>query len=106
MFRTPNRLRSHYDVDIIVGGGHGLACAYHLASDYGITDVEVLEKSHIGSGGTGRNTAIVQSNYLTKEGAHVAIMDRKEAVRRGHLDNSPEHHVAENHARHNQADSQ
>ena len=68
MFRTPDRLKPHYDVVIIRGGGHGLACAYYLARDYGITDVAVLEKSYIGSGGTGRNTAIIRSNYLTPEG--------------------------------------
>ncbi len=68
MFRAPDRLKPHYDVVIIGGGGHGLACAYHLARDHGIRDVAVLEKSYIGSGGTGRNTAIVRSNYLTPEG--------------------------------------
>jgi sarcosine oxidase, subunit beta len=68
MFRTPEKLKSHYDVVIIGGGGHGLAAAYYLARDHGITDVAVLERSYIGSGGTGRNTAIVRSNYLTPEG--------------------------------------
>ena len=53
---------------IIGGGGHGLAAAYYLASDHGITDVAVLEQSYLGGGGTGRNTAIVRSNYLTPEG--------------------------------------
>jgi len=68
MFRTPAKLKSHYDVVIIGAGGHGLAAAYYLARDHGITDVAVLEQSYIGSGGTGRNTAIVRSNYLTPEG--------------------------------------
>jgi len=55
---------------VIVGGGvHGLATAYYLARNHGITDVAVVEKSYIGSGGSGRNTAIVRSNYLTPEGA-------------------------------------
>ena len=49
-------------------GGHGLAAAYYLARDHGIRDVAVLERSYLGSGGTGRNTAIVRSNYLTAEG--------------------------------------
>ncbi len=36
--------------------------------NYGITDVAVLDKGYIGGGNTGRNTAIVRSNYLTEEG--------------------------------------
>ena len=68
MFRAPTKLRDAYDVVIIGGGGHGLAAAYYLAVDHGITNVAVLEKGYIGSGGTGRNTAIIRSNYLTPEG--------------------------------------
>ncbi|HEX6445232.1 MAG TPA: FAD-dependent oxidoreductase [Streptosporangiales bacterium] len=66
--------RSSYDVVIIGGGVHGLAAAYYLATNHGITNVAVLDKSYIGSGGSGRNTAIVRSNYLTPEG--VAFYDR------------------------------
>jgi len=68
MFRVPERLKNHYEVVIIGGGGHGLAAAYYLARDHGMADVAVLEQSYLGSGGTGRNTAIVRSNYLTPEG--------------------------------------
>jgi len=64
----PQPLKDRYDVVIIGGGGHGLATAYYLAREHGITDVAVLEKRYIGSGGSGRNTAIVRSNYLTPEG--------------------------------------
>ena len=64
----PRTLKEHYDVAIIGGGAHGLACAYYLAREHGITDVAVLEKSYIGAGGSGRNTAIIRSNYLTPEG--------------------------------------
>ncbi len=70
-------LKSSYDVVIIGGGGHGLACAYYLAKNHGVKNVAVLEKGYIGGGNTGRNTAIIRSNYLTPEG--VAFYD--ESVR-------------------------
>ena len=69
MFRAPPRLRDEYDAVIIGGGGHGLAAAHYLAADHGITNVAVLEQGYLGSGGTGRNTSIIRSNYLTTEGA-------------------------------------
>ena len=56
--------KSHYDVVIVGGGGHGLATAYFLAERYGIRNVAVLEKGYIGSGNAGRNTTIIRSNYL------------------------------------------
>ena len=61
-------LKPSYDVVIIGGGGHGLATAYYLAKDWGITDVAVLDKGYVGGGNTGRNTAIIRANYLTPEG--------------------------------------
>ncbi|MFQ5783479.1 MAG: FAD-dependent oxidoreductase [Alphaproteobacteria bacterium] len=67
-FRAPGALRPSYDVVIIGGGGHGLATAYYLAKVHGVTDVAVLDKGYIGGGNTGRNTAIIRSNYLTSEG--------------------------------------
>ena len=59
--------KKEYDVVIIGGGGHGLATAYYLAKECGITNVAVLEKGYIGGGNTGRNTTIIRSNYLRDE---------------------------------------
>jgi sarcosine oxidase subunit beta len=67
-WRSPEP-KSSYDVIIIGGGGHGLATAYYLAKEHGITNVAVLEKSWLGGGNTGRNTTIVRSNYLWNESA-------------------------------------
>ena len=67
-------LKDTYDVVIIGGGVHGLATAYYLAKNHGIDNVAVLDKGYLGGGGSGRNTAIVRSNYLTPEG--VAFYDR------------------------------
>ncbi|MEO1539591.1 MAG: sarcosine oxidase subunit beta family protein [Pseudomonadota bacterium] len=53
-----------YDVIIVGGGGHGLATAYYLAKEFGVTNVAVLEKGWLGSGNIGRNTTIIRSNYL------------------------------------------
>ncbi len=55
--------KSEYDVVIIGGGGHGLATAFYLAKEHGITNVAVLEKGYIGGGNVGRNTTIVRANY-------------------------------------------
>ncbi|OWY69491.1 sarcosine oxidase subunit beta [cyanobacterium TDX16] len=68
MFRHRDRLKSNYDAVIIGAGGHGLAAAYYLARDYGMTDIAVLEQGYLGGGNTGRNTTIIRSNYLTPEG--------------------------------------
>src|SRR5213595_4285879 len=56
--------KPRYDVVIVGGGGHGLATAYYLAKEHGITNVAVIEKGYIGSGNVGRNTTIIRSNYL------------------------------------------
>jgi len=56
--------KDRYDVVIIGGGGHGLATAYYLTKEFGVTNVAVVEKGWIGGGNVGRNTTIVRSNYL------------------------------------------
>jgi len=66
--------RRRYEVVIVGAGGHGLATAYYLGRNHGITDVAVLEKGWLGGGNTGRNTTIVRSNYLQDPSA--AIYDR------------------------------
>ncbi len=58
-------LKNRYDVVIVGGGGHGLATAYYLAKNHGISNVAVLEKSWLGGGNTARNTTMIRSDYLT-----------------------------------------
>jgi len=69
MWRKRPELKDSYDVVIVGGGSHGLATAYYLRKEHGITDVAILEKNYIGSGAAGRNTTILRSNYKTPEGA-------------------------------------
>jgi sarcosine oxidase subunit beta len=76
-----HELEPGYDVVIIGGGVHGLAAAYYLAANHGISNVAVLDKGYIGGGGSGRNTAILRSNYLTPEG--VRFYERSMDLYRG-----------------------
>lgn len=64
-------LRDEYDVIVIGAGGHGLATAYYLAKEHGVTKVAVIDKGWLGGGNTGRNTTIIRSNYLFTESAHL-----------------------------------
>jgi len=70
--------RARYDVVIVGAGGHGLATAYHLGKNHGITNVAVLDKGWLGGGNTGRNTTIIRSNYLQDPSA--AIYEKSRAL--------------------------
>ena len=61
--------KAAYDAVIVGAGGHGLATAYYLAKEHGLSNVAVLEKGWLGGGNTGRNTTIIRSNYLWEESA-------------------------------------
>lgn len=68
-WRSPEP-KASYDAVVIGGGGHGLATAYYLAKEHGMSNVAVLEKGWLGGGNTGRNTTIVRSNYHLDANAH------------------------------------
>ncbi len=65
-WRSPP-LKDRYDVIVIGAGGHGLATAYYLARNHGITNVAVLEKGWLGGGNVARNTVTIRSNYMRDE---------------------------------------
>jgi sarcosine oxidase subunit beta len=70
--------KGEYDVVIVGAGGHGLATAYYLAANHGITNVAVIEKGWLGGGNTGRNTTIIRSNYL--QDASAAIFEKSRVL--------------------------
>jgi sarcosine oxidase, subunit beta len=70
LWRNPDP-RPSYDVVIVGAGGHGLATAYYLARNHGITNVAVLEKGWLAGGNMARNTTIIRSNYLWDESAAI-----------------------------------
>jgi sarcosine oxidase subunit beta len=76
LWRNPDPKPS-YDVVIIGGGGHGLATAYYLAKNHGITDVAVLETGWLAGGNMARNTTIIRSNYLWDESASIYELSLK-----------------------------
>ncbi|MFT4151676.1 MAG: sarcosine oxidase subunit beta family protein [Paracoccaceae bacterium] len=70
--------KAAYDVIIVGAGGHGLATAYYLGKNFGITNVAVIEKGWLGGGNTGRNTTIIRSNYL--ENSSAAIFEKARSL--------------------------
>jgi sarcosine oxidase subunit beta len=70
LWRDPDP-KSSYDAIVVGGGGHGLATAYYLAKNHGITNVAVLEKGWLAGGNMARNTTIIRSNYLWDESSAI-----------------------------------
>ncbi|MGW0083018.1 sarcosine oxidase subunit beta family protein [Streptomyces sp. NPDC003393] len=70
LWRNPDP-RPSYDVVVVGAGGHGLATAYYLAKNHGVTDVAVLEKGWLAGGNMARNTTIIRSNYLWDESSGI-----------------------------------
>ena len=69
-WRSPTP-KKKYDVVIVGAGGHGLATAFYLGKNFGITNVAIIEKGWLGGGNTGRNTTIIRSNYLQDPSAAI-----------------------------------
>ena len=63
--------KKSYDAIIVGAGGHGLATAYYLGKNHGLTNVAIIEKGWLGGGNTGRNTTIIRSNYLQDPSAAI-----------------------------------
>ncbi len=70
LWRNPEPKRA-YEVVIVGAGGHGLATAYYLAKNHGITDVAVLDRGWLAGGNMARNTTVIRSNYLRDESAAI-----------------------------------
>ncbi|MCM1013170.1 sarcosine oxidase subunit beta family protein [Brevibacterium sp. XM4083] len=70
LWRNPEP-KSSYDAVIVGGGGHGLATAYYLAKNHGMTNIAILERGWLAGGNMARNTTIIRSNYLWDESAAI-----------------------------------
>lgn len=76
-WRSPEPKRN-YDVVVVGAGGHGLATAYYLGRNHGITNVAIIDKGWLGGGNSGRNTTICRSNYL--QDASAAIFEKARSL--------------------------
>src|SRR5687768_17800912 len=70
LWRDPDP-KSSYDAIVNGGGGHGLATAYYLARNHGMTNIDIVEKGWLAGGNMARNTTIIRSNYLWDESAAI-----------------------------------
>ena len=70
LWRNPDP-KSSYEVVIVGGGLHGLATAYYLAKNHGLSNIAVVERGWLGNGNAVRNTTIIRSNYLWDESAAI-----------------------------------
>ena len=70
LWRNPDPKKS-YEAVIVGGGGHGLATAYYLAKNHGMTNIAILERGWLAGGNMARNTTIIRSNYLWDESAGI-----------------------------------
>ena len=70
LWRDPDP-KASYDAVVVGGGGHGLATAYYLARNHGMTNVAVLERGWLAGGNMARNTTIIRSNYLWDQSAAI-----------------------------------
>src|SRR2546427_5517322 len=64
LWRNPEPRRA-YDVVIVGAGGHGLATAYYLAKNHGITNVAVLERGWLAGGNMAPETTGVCFHSLS-----------------------------------------
>ena len=59
LWRNPEPKKS-YEAVIVGGGGHGLATAYYLAKNHGMTNIAILERGWLAGGNMARNTTLIR----------------------------------------------
>jgi len=65
-------MRTTADAVVIGGGVMGASLAYHLAKA-GVKRVALLEKNHLGNGGTGKSTAVIRMHYENEPETRLAV---------------------------------